>query len=245
VMPSSSDDIYRESAADIYDECPAPCYGPLASFITSHPFIQRVHYDVGCGTGSLVNLLNADGWKSDGCDPSTSMVAKARLKNDKCSIQIGSCCDYQPSSDCTLITATNDVINHLGSANELRLFIKRTYEFLSVDGFLIFDTVTPQDIRNNWNGYIQIDKRERYTLVRTGSVLSDYQGLLRYDFYCHDVNRKMWTVETEEHVVTTYELPMLIDILEETGFHSIRIVDHESLMPPDHDCVRWLLSARK
>ena len=60
-----------------------------------------------------------------------------------------------------------------------------------------------------------------------------------------NVNRKMWTVETEEHVVTTYELPMLIDILQETGFHSIRIVDHESLMPPDHDCVRWLLSARK
>jgi len=241
----SSDRIYNSQAASLYDSCPSPRYEYLARYISEMVHPVGKHYDVGCGTGSLINILNQKGWSSSGCDPSQAMLFRARKKNPGLHIELASCSDFPLDDSVQLVTATFDVLNHLDGIIELRSFFDRAFNKLQFGGVLIFDTVTPGDISNNWDGYIQIDQLPGHAIVRTGAVLTEYSGRLRYDFYKHDKLTKSWSIVTEEHILVTYDLEDIMASLSASGFRSFNVVDHETLLPPTSDCVRWLIAATK
>ena len=237
-------EMYMSDAVRIYDKCPAPDFKQVLRFINNISLIPGYAYDVGCGTGSLIYYLSKQGWLCAGCDLSPDMVLAARYKNPGCEIEQATVANFKVQQPVKLITCTFDVLNHLSSLTAVNKFFKKSFLSLQLGGILIFDSVTPQDIKCNWPGYIEVDEIDGILLVRTGKSLGPRTGVLKYEYFVQNKN-KLWRRFTEIHTLRALPLDWMRDALSSIGFTKIKIVDASSLKPPTEKSVRWLVSACK
>jgi SAM-dependent methyltransferase len=236
--------MYLNDAVSLYDTCPAPDYQNVLDFIRmSCPKIGS-SFDVGCGTGSLVKLLRSEGWDSHGCDISEAMVKAARKKNPSARIEIQSATDFEANSKVSLITCTFDVLNHLENKEKVKDFFKRSFSELQHGGILIFDSLAPDDINNNWNGYVEVDSWENLFLIRRGKRLSNGKGILTYDFF-KKIGKSYWSKSTEDHTLIAPARSWIEDTLLSVGFNKIKALDATFLKRPNKKTVRYIFSAQK
>lgn len=236
--------LYLDDAVSLYDICPAPNYQNVLSFIRISCSKIGSSFDVGCGTGSLVKILRSEGWDSHGCDISEPMVKAARKKNPSARIGIQSATDFKTNSKVNLITCTFDVLNHLESKEKIKAFFKRSFSELQQGGILIFDSLAPDDINNNWNGYVEVDSWEDLFLIRRGKKLGNGKGTLTYDFF-KKIEKNYWSKSTEVHTLIAPSRLWIEDTLLNYGFNKIRALDATSLKRPDKKTVRFIFSAQK
>ncbi len=107
------------------------------------------HLDIGCGTGALLAHSHSMGFQPHGLDISRSMVAEAKRRNPAIDIRAGSFMDHAPGK-WHLITATNDVLNHLVLHYGINAVFERFATLLAPKGLVLTDVVTSYDIRNHW-----------------------------------------------------------------------------------------------
>lgn len=101
-------------------------------------------WDIGTGTGKIIERLADRGLRAIGTDVSSRMLEQAqlRLEDSGCEFKIS---DIRKESICEqvdLVTAIDDVFNYMRSEEELRSAFKNVKEALSGDGLLIFDLNT-------------------------------------------------------------------------------------------------------
>src|SRR5262249_4110657 len=66
---------------------------------------KGVALDVGCGTGRLMGLLSKHGFRTDGIDPSTAMIALARDRHREARLFHADICRWEPPRSYDLIVA--------------------------------------------------------------------------------------------------------------------------------------------
>lgn len=236
--------MYQSDAASLYDTCPAPNYQNIVNFIRMSCSKIGSSFDVGCGTGSLVNILRSEGWDSHGCDISEPMVKAAREKNPSSRIKIQSATNFEVNSKVDLITCTFDVVNHLENKTKIKTFFKRSFSELQQGGILIFDSLAPDDINNNWNGYVEVDCWEDIFLIRRGKKLGFGKGVLTYDFF-RKTEKNYWSRSTEIHTLIAPPRSWIEDTLLSLGFNQVRALDATFLQRPNKRTVRYIFSAQK
>ena len=236
--------MYQNDAVFLYDTCPAPNYQNIVNFIRMSCSKIGSSFDVGCGTGSLVKILRSEGWDSHGCDISEPMVKAAREKNPSSRIEIQSATDFEASSKVNLITCTFDVLNHLENKTKVRTFFKRSFSKLQQGGILIFDSLAPDDINNNWNGYVEVDSWEDLFLIRRGKKISFGKGILTYDFF-KKIEKNHWSKSTEVHTLIAPSRSWIEHTLLSLGFNKVRALDATCLKKPNKKTVRYIFSAQK
>jgi len=234
--------MFESTAVGLYDRCPAPDFAPVLRFIQSVASGPGQAFDVGCGTGSLMRLLQARGWRVEGCDPSPSMVRAARAKNPGVRVSVAGSSGFVPAAGPDLITSTFDVVNHLPSLRSVREFLCRARRALRPGGVLVFDAVTPDDIDRNWPRYVEVDRLPGTVLVRSGRRLGPARGLLTYEFFVRG-ERGTWRMHVERHVLRSASRAWFSRSLRQAGFSNARFVDAATLRPPDRRSVRWLIAA--
>jgi 2-polyprenyl-3-methyl-5-hydroxy-6-metoxy-1,4-benzoquinol methylase len=236
--------IYQNDAVSLYDTCPAPNYQNIVNFIRMSCSKIGSSFDVGCGTGSLVKILRSEGWDSHGCDTSEPMVKAAREKNPSARIEIQSATDFEVNSKVNLITCTFDVLNHLENKKKISTFFKRSFSKLQHGGILIFDSLAPDDINNNWNGYVEVDSWEDLFLIRRGKKISFGKGVLTYDFF-KKIEKNHWSKSTEIHTLIAPSRSWIEHTLLSLGFNKVRALDATFLKKPNKKTVRYVFSAQK
>ncbi|WP_026475900.1 class I SAM-dependent DNA methyltransferase [Alkaliphilus transvaalensis] len=120
--------------------------------------------DIGCGTGSLANMLSNGKNIITGLDLSEDMLEKARQKsfhdNNLEFIQ-GSFTNFNLNKKYDLVLSCHDSLNHISKLEELDLVFKCVKEHLIDKGFFIFDIVNEKFFlniikeRNEINDYSQ------------------------------------------------------------------------------------------
>lgn len=236
--------MYLNDAVSLYDTCPAPDYQNVLRFIRVSCSKNGSSFDVGCGTGSLVKILRSEGWDSHGCDISEAMVKAARKKNPSAQIEIQSATTFKTNSKVDLITCTFDVLNHLENKREIKAFFRRSFSQLEQGGILIFDSLSPDDIDNNWNGYVEVDSWADLFLIRRGKKLGNGKGILTYDFF-KKVEKNFWSKLTEVHTLIAPPRSWIEDTLLSLGFNKIKALDATFLKTPNKKTVRFIFSAEK
>lgn len=236
--------MYLYDAVSLYDTCPAPNYRNVLEFIRMSNSIIGSAFDVGCGTGSLIKMLRSEGWDSHGCDISEPMVNAARKKNPSAKIDLKSATDFEANLKVNLITCTFDVLNHLESNVKIKNFFKKSFSELQPGGILIFDSLAPDDINNNWNRYVEVDSWEDLFLIRRGQKIGNGKGILTYDFF-KKIDRNFWSKTTEVHNLIAPSLVWIEDSLSSIGFNKIRALDATSLTRHNKNTVRYIFSAQK
>jgi hypothetical protein len=172
------------------------------------------------------------------------MVKAARKKNPSARIEIQSATDFKANSKVDLITCTFDVLNHLENKEKIKTFFKRSFFELQQGGFLIFDSLAPDDINNNWNGYVEVDSWEDLFLIRRGKKLSNGKGILTDDFF-KKIETNCWSKSTEVHTLIAPSRSWIEDTLLSLGFNMIRTLDATFLKRPNKNTVRFIFAAQK
>lgn len=182
------------------DHLSAPTAHAIKIFAKKYK-IKRI-LDVGCGTGRLIQFLNANGFEAQGCDISKTAVDFANRINNKKIARIASAekLPFAPNSFDLLISIST--IEHL-KKNQINKFIKEARRVLVSEGHLFLITpnfATPIRIvqKNKWFGYNDKTHVNFFTPMSLTRLLSKY-GFCDFKFL----------FKTNYHVSYDWEFPVI------------------------------------
>lgn len=221
----------------------------LEELFTRHG--QRVHsvLDLACGTGTMSFLLAERGYELIGVDFSPEMLAVAAEKPLSADRErpIFLC---QPMEELDLYGTIDacvcllDSVNHVTSAERLRLALSRVHLFLEPGGLFVFDIHTPEHLESLDGGIFLDETEDAYCVWRT-----DYDGESRICTYAMDVFQReeddVWIRDGEVHEEYAYTPEEIADYLRSVGFVDIRQYGNLELRDPVNGEERIFFTARK
>lgn len=132
----------------------APYYDPLMEHVDYYRwrFIATAlsellparfrHADIGCGTGTLVNMLRRETWHSVGADISLSMLRAGRKQRGPLPLAAADLRALPFRENLDFVTCLFDSINFLLEESEVRQALSEFHRALRPGGLLYFDIVT-------------------------------------------------------------------------------------------------------
>jgi ubiquinone/menaquinone biosynthesis C-methylase UbiE len=193
--------------------------------------------DIGCGTGNYTFLFAKRGYETTGIDISSDMigVAKSKLKlaKEKTSLPEFYNMDMR---DITLesrkkrydaATVLFGGFGYLLENDDTREFFNSAKKNLNKDGLLIFEFwhvsgVSPQSSTKSGHlSWVKVEDGDRVIVRLDASKYDALTNTIRvlFDFYVMDRKAKQFLDSfTETHVLKTYSISQIRDMLEESGF---------------------------
>ena len=202
--------------------------------------------ELGCGTGSLTQLLAERGYQMTGVDLSPDMLAVA---DQKCR-GLGVLLLCQDMSRLTLLERADAVISCLDSVNyvtrpaALRRTFRRVHQALDPGGLFLFDVKTPAALEGA-DGQTYLDEDDDLFCVWRG----EYSPKRRRCGYGLDLFLReedgSWSRGGEYHEEYAYTLEELEAFLREAGFRHIKVYGDKTMRPPREGAQRVFFAAGK
>lgn len=142
--------------AYIYDKLIDQDYEKWADYIEEifkkHGVKPNLVLDLGCGTGSITNILAKRGYDMIGVDLSPDMLNVARDKALEENLDVLYLCqdirEFELYGTVDAIICTLDVLNYITKPEDLRLVFSLVKNYLNPDGIFIFDINTEYKLKN-------------------------------------------------------------------------------------------------
>ena len=133
-------------------------YNRETRFILNIAKNKKYLLDLGCGTGTHLNILENLGYKVTGIDKSINMVelSKQKVKSNIYNMDI---LDFKLDEKYDAIISMHSVFNHLKGYNEFEKALKNALDHLNEKGVMIIDL---DNRRSNDDVYDIIDGNKRY-----------------------------------------------------------------------------------
>ena len=183
------------------------------------------HLDVGCGTGALLEHSDSMGLDVQGVDISPRMVAVAKEQRPGLRVVCGDLMELG-GERWELITANNDVLNHLAHAHGLCAVFARFSELLEPQGVVLTDAVSDYDIRHHWEGCTHLYTDERTFRCEVSHEVLDESapiGVMRRRWFLPD-GEGWQEAEVEEEVLPGISVAELEEAAKEAGL-SLEVCD--------------------
>lgn len=183
--------------------------------------------DLGCGTGSLTEIMVKRGYELIAVDASPDMLCIAR---EKCAALEGA---VPPLFLCQTMTELDlygtvdaafsslDAVNYL-PPEELPELFRLLRLFVEPDGLLIFDINSPERLRS-LDGFTSVDEDEDVLCLWRADFDPEENAL----FYGLDIftrRGRFWQRASEEHIEYIHEPEELTKLLGEAGFDTVRVL---------------------
>ncbi len=237
--------------ARYYDRLTADVdYAGWADYVERHIQKQkrpvRTVAELGCGTGSLTELLARRGYRMTAVDLSPDMLAMA---DQKCQ-GLGVLFLCQDMSWLVLPSPADAVISCLDSVNyvtrpaALRRTFLRVYRALAPGGLFLFDVKTPAALAGA-DGQTYLGEDEDLFCVWRG----DYSPKRRVCGYGLDLFVReadgSWSRAGEYHEEYAYTPEELDGFLREAGFSNIKVYGDKTMRAPKEGAQRVFFAAGK
>jgi ubiquinone/menaquinone biosynthesis C-methylase UbiE len=205
---------------------------------------QNVHprriLDVCCGTGTMTEMLQEEGFEMSGFDLSEGMIQEARRKAAQSGFNIRyevfDAAEAAMGEKYDAALSFFDSLNNIVSPERLEMAFHRVAEHLEPGGSFIFDLNT---------AYAFEQKMFDQQLLKPAAKLR-YKWVGDYDPETRlvKVNMKFWYRKQEFHelhVQRAYEFEEVRSMLERAGFTRIRAYHSYTLNPPRYssDRLHW------
>jgi ubiquinone/menaquinone biosynthesis C-methylase UbiE len=196
--------------------------------------------DICCGTGTMTEMLQEEGFSMAGFDLSPPMIEEARrkaaLKNLDIRYEVFDAAEASMGETYDGAFSFFDSLNNITEPDRLRAAFCRAAEHLESGGSFIFDMNTAYAFEQQLfdQQHMKPSSRLRYKWV------GDWNARTRLI----TVTMQFWLGREEfqeVHVQRAYEQEEIREMLEEAGFTEIRAYHSYSLNPPRHtsDRLHW------
>ena len=189
--------------------------------------------DGGCGTGSLMIELEAEGLSVAGFDLSFDMAVKARQKGLELVWQ-GNL--LRPSVrrgtwDC--VVSLYDTVQYLTRA-EIPLFFQSVEQILCPEGLLIIDLVTEHHVKNYWADYTENGEENGFHYCRR----SWYDPDVNCQHTLFEIEREEKICYLEHHFQWIHPASYIIEQARSSGFALEGLFDECTFHDATHDSDR-------
>lgn len=201
--------------AYIYDELMYDLdYKGFAKFIKEKLMGKKSVLDMGCGTGTMMKLLEDD-FEIDGFDLSPDMLAMARNKV-KGNLYCFDMRSFDMHKSYDAIISSGDSLSYILDTEELKEIFKNVANNLNEDGIFIFDLNTFFKFQSMEEVYI--DETENVFYIWE-NFFDEEERLNYYDinFFVKEENGT-YRRFIENHVECAHDIETVKNYLEECGF---------------------------
>lgn len=236
--------------AYLYDNLICQDYEKWADYIEKIFEINKIKpklvLDLGCGTGSITNILSKRGYDMIGIDISCDMLNVARDKMIKEERDVLYLCqdirNFELYGTVDAILCTLDVLNYITDEKELEKVFLLAKNYLNNGGIFIFDINTRYKFENvlSNNTFVTDENGVFYTWE------NEYKNDLStqyFSFFKEEPNGQYSRFD-EIHVQRAYDLEKLCDLLKSCGFSVTGIYDVLTFEKPRLDCEKAVIVSK-
>lgn len=205
--------------------------------------------DLGCGTGSLTQILAKSGYDMIGIDNSEDMLEIAMEKKYESNLDIlyllQDMREFELYGTVKAVVSICDSLNYILSEEELIDVFKLVNNYLDPKGIFIFDLNTKYKYEQILGESVIAENREECSFI-WDNYYDKEEGMNEYDLTLFikeedDLFRRY----QESHYQKAYELDTIRTLLLEAGMEFIVAYDAFTKQPPKEDSERIYVIARE
>ena len=214
----------------------------LRSLLQEYDVTEGLVLELGCGTGTMTELLAADGYDMIGIDQSADMLAEAMAKSGESERSIlylqQDMRQFELYGTVSAIVSICDTMNYILEKEDFVQVLKLANNYLDPDGIFIFDLKTEHYYKNIIGETIFAENRETESIIWENyyyeeEKINEYGVTIfaqakdgRYDKIEEVHYQKAWDVETVKKMA------------EQAGFVWIAAYDAFTREPVKEDSIR-------
>lgn len=205
--------------------------------------------DLGCGTGSMTELLARAGYDMIGIDNSVEMLEIARDKMQELGLDIlylmQDMREFELYGTVNAVVSICDSMNYILEYEDLVKVIKLVNNYLEQDGYFIFDLNTPYKYREQLGDQTIAEDREEISFI-WDNYFDQETGINEYDLsiFIRESDGRYRKYE-ETHYQRAYKLSEIQKAIEQAGMEYITAYDAFTKEPPKPDSERIYIIAKE
>ncbi len=205
--------------------------------------------DLGCGTGTLTELLYSMGYDCMGIDSSESMLMKAMEKKEKSGFDIMYLLQDMRELElyCTVGTVVSvcDSVNYILEPKELQQVFSLVNNYLFPKGIFVFDFNTDYKYREVIGDTVIAENREDCSFI--------WENFYDEETRINEYDVTIFTREEEDlfrrfretHFQRGYSLEEMLSLVKASGMEVVTVLDAESHTAPTDQSERIYVVARE
>ena len=223
--------------------------GWLKQQLFSYGIQDGLVLDLGCGTGTMTELLAKEGYDMIGVDNSEEMLAEAMEKRVESGQDIlyllQDMREFELYGTVKAVVSVCDSVNYITEKEDLTEVFRLVNNYLDPKGLFIFDFNTDYKYRDMIGETVIAEDREDVSFIWFNEYDEESQ--------LNDIDLKVFVQEDgdcyrkfqEEHIQRGYSLQEIKQMLEESGLVFLQAFDEYSNQEPRTDSGRIVVVAQE
>ena len=206
--------------------------------------------DLGCGTGTLTELLYAKGYDMIGVDSSEGMLLKAMEKKEKSGSEILYLCqdmrDLDLYSTVGTVVSVCDSVNYLLEDDEVESVFSLVNNYLYKGGLFIFDFNTVYKYEKVIGDTTIAENRDACSFIWE-NYYHGQERINEYDLtiFAREGEGGLFRRFTETHLQRGYTLDEMLGFVERAGMEVVLMLDADTREKPGEMSERIYIAARE
>jgi Methylase involved in ubiquinone/menaquinone biosynthesis len=205
--------------------------------------------ELGCGTGTITELLANKGYEMIGLDNSSEMLSVATDKKSESGHDIlyilQDMSEFELHRSVNAIISVCDSMNYILEENDLLKVFKQVNEYLDIDGVFIFDLNTIYKYEKMLGDNTFAENREDGSFIWE-NFYDEGTQINEYDLTLFIANEDGSYQKSEEvHSQRAYAIWQIKDLLKRVGLETVKVYDAFTFEEPKDDSERIYIIARK
>lgn len=238
--------VYGKDFSIVYDNKWA-FWGPkmwsfLSPIVAKELPRAKTWLDLCCGTGSLLCLVNENGFTATGVDISKHQIQRARQNVPKAKFFVQDIRQLSLARKFDVVTCMFDSLNYLTTKQDLLKAFRKANRHLAQDGIFAFDMNTFDGLQDHWCNKSTIHEPDLTLIVETSFNAKRALGCCLITGFIR--TGMQYRRFQEEHLERGYRPREIEELLSKAGFE-FRKYDGYSLGRPRKRSSRLLYVCRK
>lgn len=221
----------------------------VAGLLEKYGVTDGLVLDLGCGTGSLTELLAEKGYDMIGVDCSEDMLEIAREKREESGHDIlyllQDMREFELYGTVRAVVSICDSMNYIMSEEELHQVFLLVNNYLDPGGVFIFDMNTRYKYRELLGDATIAENREACSFIWENTWYEEEQAN-EYDLTIFEKEESgLFRRYTETHFQKAYEIDTVKRLIQEAGMEFVAVYDAFTEEEPKADSERIYFIARE
>lgn len=221
----------------------------IKELLTEYGVDNGLVLDLGCGTGSITELMAKEGYDMIGIDNSEEMLSIAMEKREKSGYNILYLCqdmrEFELYGTVRAIISICDSVNYIMEEDGLLEVFKLVNNYLDPGGIFIFDLNTLYKYSNIMGDTVIAENRDNCSFIWE-NYYYEAERINEYDLSIFIKEKdNLYRKYEETHLQRAYELTEIQKLLERAGLEFVSAYDAFTNKPPKAESERIYIVARE